>query len=315
MCIRDRVSTQSTGRFPMRSLAFFCLLAFCCFSNCQPSGPLVSIGPNFWNARTVFKAGPLNVGSHMSLIQLSSGKFLVLDTVALTQPLLDDFNQLTKNGTLIEAVVATHPFHTVFFPSFYEAYPNAPYFGTPRHLRIQPNIPWKGSVYDCEVRQKWNPEVEMRIPRGSEFAYPQYESIHFTGMHVFHVKSKTIHVDDTIMIDVPLKGNMLFHPTLLYEGLYHIPEAPYAFRDWTQKMINEWNFDNIVAAHNGIKVGGAKSQLQKLLDNTSIAFTLLSKAYGISPNSTDAAFFQAMEKHESQCKEYSPKVKKLSILG
>eukprot|EP01098_Paradermamoeba_levis_P015354 TRINITY_DN775_c0_g1_i1.p1 TRINITY_DN775_c0_g1~~TRINITY_DN775_c0_g1_i1.p1 ORF type:complete len:298 (-),score=85.84 TRINITY_DN775_c0_g1_i1:17-880(-) len=279
-----------------------CILAFCFAANAQ-SGPPVPIGSGFWNVRTVFKIGPMNIGAQMSLIKLASGKFLVLDTVALNQPLIDQFNQMTKNGSLVEAVIATHPFHTVFFPAFYKAYPNLTYYGTPRHIRIQPSIPWKGSVYDCNVRQMWLPEVHMRIPRGSEFAYPQYENIHFSGMHVFHAASKTIHVDDTIMVDVPFSGNMLFHPTLLYEGLYHIPESPYAFRDWVQKLINEWDFDNVVAAHNGVKIGGAKAQLQKLLNMSSLPFTMLSKAYGLSPNATDAAAFATMQQHEAQCKE------------
>jgi hypothetical protein len=34
----------------------------------------------------------------------------------------------------LDAVVATHPFHTLFFPSFYRAFPNARY-------ALNPDIP------------------------------------------------------------------------------------------------------------------------------------------------------------------------------
>jgi len=236
----------------------------------------IPIGPGFWNVRASFITAGLNIGTQMSLIQLKSGRFLILDTVELDAQLLNDINSLTKNGTLIEAVIATHPFHTVYFPAFYKAFPNVTYYGTPRHIKNQPNIPWKGSMYDCANRQRWLPEVHMRIPRGSEFVDPQPESSnHFSGIHVFHEASRTIHVDDTILVDEPLKGNMLFHPTLLYGGLYHIPESPSAFKQFVQKLITDWDFDNIVAAHNGIKKGGAKQQLSNVLYYYEVPIDLL----------------------------------------
>ncbi len=40
------------------------------------------------------------------------------------------------------------------------------YYGTPRHLRNIKDIPWAGDVNVCEIRNKWSPEVEMRIPAG-----------------------------------------------------------------------------------------------------------------------------------------------------
>src|SRR3989338_2874866 len=104
------------------------------------------IGTNFFNIRTSFKIkGLINIGTHMSLIKLSTGKFLVIDTVPLDEALKKEIDQLTNNGNDIEAVVATHPFHTLAFPDFYKNYPNAPYYGTPRHLRNQKDIPWAGN--------------------------------------------------------------------------------------------------------------------------------------------------------------------------
>jgi len=264
----------------------------------------IPIGPGFWNVRSSFIIDGIDIGTHMSLIQLQNGNFLIVDTVLLDSDLLNDINMMTKNGTLIEAVIATHPFHTTYFPAFYQQFPKPPYYGTPRHLRIEPQVPWAGSMYDCINRQRWLPEVHMRIPRGAEFVNPQPESTnHFSGIHVFHPASKAIHVDDTVDYNEPLAGDMVFHPSILDGAIYHIPEAPSAFRDWVQKYINEWNFDTICAAHNGIKLGGAKAQLQSTLNDYAVVFEALILAYTISPNATDEATFQAMQQHEAMCEE------------
>jgi hypothetical protein len=264
----------------------------------------IPIGPGFWNVRSSFIIDGIDIGTHMSLIQLQNGNFLIVDTVLLDSDLLNDINVMTKNGTLIEAVIATHPFHTTYFPAFYQQFPKPPYYGTPRHLRIEPQVPWAGSMYDCINRQRWLPEVHMRIPRGAEFVNPQPESTnHFSGIHVFHPPSKAIHVDDTVDYNEPLAGDMVFHPSILDGAIYHIPEAPSAFRDWVQKYINEWDFDNICAAHNGIKQGGAKAQLQSTLNDYAVVFEALILAYTIAPNATDEATFQAMQQHEAMCSE------------
>jgi hypothetical protein len=129
---------------------------------------LYEVANKFWNIRVNFKmfAGLVDLGSQMSLIQLNNGKFLVIDTVSLTEQTRAAIDRLTENGAKIEAVIGVHPFHTLAFPAFYEAYPKAPYYGTPRHLRRLTQIPWFGSLEDSVVRQKWEPEVEMRIPAG-----------------------------------------------------------------------------------------------------------------------------------------------------
>jgi len=268
------------------------------------SNRTVPIGPGFWNIRAPFIINGIDIGTQMSLIQLKNGKFLIIDTIELDKVILQDIVELTKNGTLVDGVIATHPFHTIFFPDFYAKFPKLSYYGTPRHLRNQKQIPWAGSTWDCSTREKWLPEVHMRIPRGSEFADPQPEdSNHFSGIHVFHEASKTIHVDDTIMVDEPFTGDMLFHPSLLYLGLYHIPEAPTAFKNWVTKMIDDWDFENICAAHNGVKLGGAKQQLSNLLYYSEYVFDLLIVDYYFTPNAKDKALFKAMEDHEKKCKE------------
>ena len=129
---------------------------------------LYQIGPNFWNVRSRFRvlAKLIDIETQMSFIQLYNGNFLVIDTVELNDHLRQEINHLTDNGNKIEAVIGTHPFHTLAFSTFYESYPNAAYYGTPRHLRRLTQIPWIGCLDDCNVRKKWEPDVELRIPAG-----------------------------------------------------------------------------------------------------------------------------------------------------
>ncbi|CAF0778367.1 unnamed protein product [Adineta steineri] len=251
---------------------------------------LFEVATNFWNIRVSFKmlAGLVDLGSHMSLIRLNNGNFLVIDTVILTDHTRAEINRLTDNGAKIEAVIGVHPFHTLAFPAFYEAYPNAKYYGTPRHIRRLTTIPWAGSLDDCNIRKKWEPEIEMRIPAGAEFVNPLPESSnHFVSVFVFHRPSRTLHVDDTIIYgDHPgflLKltgfkhGTMAFQPSIKGAGLYPTAEAPFEFRDWMKTLLNDWPFDNICCAHSGIKIGGAHEQVIELVNTADALFNKLSE--------------------------------------
>lgn len=55
--------------------------------------------------------------------RLSSGRFLVVDTIPLEPPVKAWLDGVTQGGELIEAVLATHPFHTLYFPPFHKIYP------------------------------------------------------------------------------------------------------------------------------------------------------------------------------------------------
>jgi len=135
---------------------------------------MTEIGKGFWNIRGHFKiiGGLIDIGTHMSILGLPNGRFLVVDTIPLDNEIKRAIDLLTDNGSKIEAVLATHPFHTLSFPAFYQAYPNVPYYGTPRHIRNLTSIKWIGDLNNCETRNIWAPYVEMRIPDGAEFVAP-----------------------------------------------------------------------------------------------------------------------------------------------
>jgi len=228
----------------------------------------------------------------MSIAQLKSGKFIVIDAVELTPPIKDAINKLTNNGADIEAFLAVHPFHSVYIPPFHALYPKVDYYGCPRHLKRLTNIQWAGNLNDCKIRNKWSPEIEMSIPDGGEFVAPLPENKnHFSSVLVYHKKSRTIHVDDTIMYAPSEKGltgsllkiagykagYMTFHLSIKNVGLKPDPKSPFEFRDWVKKIIKEWDFDNICAAHVGNKIGGAKQQLEELLKKSEPMFVKLSE--------------------------------------
>jgi len=236
------------------------------------------IGPGFWVIRGSFKmlVGLIDMGNQMSVAELSNGKYLVIDAIPLTEQIKSEIDALTDKGSKIEAVITTHPFHTLSIKPLYDTYPNVPFYGCPRHLKRFPDIKWAGDLNDCNVRNKWKPDVDIRIPDGAEFVNPLPEKTnHFVSAFVFHKKSRTIHVDDTIIYSQNpsflLKlagfkdGSMMLHPAIKGPGLLPSPEAPFQFRDWLQQIINDWDFDNLVAAHLGCKIGGAKEQLTQVL--------------------------------------------------
>ena len=158
------------------------------FASPSERNELVQIGAGFWNVRRQFTilAHLVDIQTHMSFVQLANGKFLVVDTVEVNDRLAQEINHLTDNGEKIEAVIGVHPFHTVAFDSFYQRYPNAAYYGTPRHLGRLMQIPWAGSLDQCRVRRKWEPDVELRIPEGLPTALDCKSSLfprHRCGIH------------------------------------------------------------------------------------------------------------------------------------
>lgn len=159
----------------------------------------IEVAPGFWNYRTDFRLGPagaLNIMTHMSVVRLSSGEFVSIDAATLTPEALAELNALTAGGTKLIACLHTHPFHTLAIPALHAEFPATEtrrYFGCPRHLKVITEdsagntIAWSGDLNDPCVRQSFQPELEMRIPAGSEFVDPQPPtSNHFSNVFVFH---------------------------------------------------------------------------------------------------------------------------------
>lgn len=235
---------------------------------------IIQIAPTFWNIRAslTFLGGLIDIGTHMSMIRLSNGKFLLIDTCDVSQSDKARIDELTENGTKIEAIVATHPFHTLYFRLFHKWYPNTKYYGTPRHLRNFPDIPWAGDI--SKNLNLWENEgIFMRIPDGSDFD-PADQNNHFSSVLVFHQASRSLHADDTIMYyDHPgcalrclgaRHGNTTFW-TGVDKGLKKTKEAPVQFRSFMESVLKDWDFDNLITAHTGNLIGGGKEAVREAL--------------------------------------------------
>ncbi|KAJ3289283.1 hypothetical protein HDU79_004192 [Rhizoclosmatium sp. JEL0117] len=230
----------------------------------------------------------------MTFLKLSSGKFLTLSTVDLDPEAKAEVDTLTQNGSLIEAVVATNPFHTLAFEAFYAAYgkgKDVKFYGTPRHLRKYPGIPWAGSVEDEKILKLWEKDVDLRIPAGCEFNNPQPESYnHFCGVVAFHRASKTVICDDAFKVSEnpgfvsqlfgARHNEISFHASLLGPAINKTPTAPREFHDWVIQLVKDWDFENMGTCHGGVMIGGAKAELVKCLEKNKKALSDLAVVNG-----------------------------------
>lgn len=258
---------------------------------------LVELRPGFWHVRTQFKVlrGLIDLGNHMALVRLSSGSFVAIDAVEPDASLKQAIDDLTDGGEKLEAVLATHPFHTLGFPGFYKHYPNAKYYGTPRHLRRQTDIPWAGSIDACETRRAFEPDLDIRVPPtgACEFDNPKPPATnHFANAWVFHKPSKVAFNDDmVILIDSPWSkmsplvwlfgyrhDTLRFHTSFNSVAFRNTPEAPRLFAEWFESLCNDWDIEVLCTAHNGIVDGDACQRMRTLLEESRPALAKLSAA-------------------------------------
>jgi len=285
------MSAEGEFLFPLRDVSGDSM------SRETPFRYLMQVGPGHWNIRgsLTMACGLIDVGTHMSLLKLKSGKFLAIDTINLKPEMKSEVDILTVNGTLIDACIATHPFHTLFFKPFAALYPGVKLVGTPRHIRMFPELTWDGATIDTRL-DDWKAQgVEMRIPAGAEFIKPT-DGNHFSCVFVFHQQSRTLFVDDTLMFISPshsgrclscclpcLASKMLLHVTAfdgdMNTGLIPQPESVDLFLAWMHNVLEDWDFDTLCTAHTGNKVGGAKEAARNMLKGYEESFAKLKQNY------------------------------------
>ena len=249
----------------------------------QSSSKWVETGPGFWNLHVPLRMGPggvVDISTHMSAAALPNGRFLIVDAAKMDAEQKKQFDEVSQNGELIDAVIFTHPFHTLaILPAFVAAYPACKVYGMPRHLRIFPDIPWAGCLDKCTTRKLWEPDVVLSIPNGVQYDNPIPNSTnHFACCWVFHRASKTVHVDDSVncwanpglLIRFALgakRGRLQFHRSLV-TGAALLPEpgSAEACRTWFSSTPLTWDFDSLVTAHDSGVLGGARQQLRELLE-------------------------------------------------
>ncbi|MGY4515780.1 hypothetical protein [Lysobacter sp. HA18] len=220
------------------------------------------LADTFWNLRGTYRvAGVLNIGTHMSLVQRSDGRFVVIDGCGLDDAQRAAVMALTDNGEKVDAVVHVHPFHTMHVDATHRLFPSAALHGTERHQKRFPSLPW--SPIPIERWTTDNPFADvfdLSVPDGVDFVCAN-ERVHVASVLVRHRRSGIVHVDDTLNVlagqgplkDVLPQSSLRMHP-MLGRALKREPGAAHAYAAWARELASRWSDTRIVcAAHSGVR--------------------------------------------------------------
>jgi hypothetical protein len=221
---------------------------------------LEHLADDFWHIRGDFRiALMINVGTQMSLVRRPGGRFLLLDSYEPDKADHDELMALTDGGSLIDAVLNVHPFHTVHCAFVQDLVPHVRLIGTRRHHRHLPELPWDPAlIEDEETQREFADTFDFSIPAGVDFVSDD-ESVHVGSVVVRHRASGIVHVDDTLnVLDLPSLVEKLvpgpelrFHPKLA-AGLKKRAGAADDYIAWARQIASDWADTSIVcAAHNG----------------------------------------------------------------
>lgn len=219
--------------------------------------PVIEVDDGFWNLRGSFKLGGIvELGTHMSLVRLASGRYLALDACNLVPETRALIDEKTRGGEDLEAVLHLHPFHTLHARSLHKLYPRAKLYGTARHHEQLADLPWEAlKTEDLALHAHFAADLDFTVPRGVDLVTPD-PKVHFSSVLAIHRPTQTLHVDDTIMY-VPLPGPLRlfahdltrFHPALS-GALRRERGATDAFRSWARELIERAaTIRNLCAAH------------------------------------------------------------------
>lgn len=225
------------------------------------SAVIEQLAEDFWNIHGDFYASHvLNVGTHMSLVRLSSGGFILLDSYESEKEDQAKLMALTDDGKRIEAVLNLHPFHTVHCAFIQKWLPHARLIGTRRHHTQLQHLSWDPAlIEDRNTQLQFADVLDFSTPSGVDFISAD-ESVHVGSVIARHRASGIVHCDDTlIIVDLPslvqklVSGPKLrFHPKLA-DGLAKRTGSAVDYRRWAADLACEWADTPVIcAAHNGI---------------------------------------------------------------
>ncbi|SDI53663.1 hypothetical protein [Alloyangia pacifica] len=220
---------------------------------------LVNLGSGFWNIRCTMKvAGIVNIGTQVSIVRLRSGRFVFLDSYALNGEIRELVMGLTQDGSLVEAVLNLHPFHTLHCAAMARDFPDAKFYGSERHRRVCASVPWEAeNVESPSVAEKYSRDLEFSLPAGIQY-FSENEKVHAGSLLAFHPASGSLHVDDTLnVLPVPgaLRGyvpRLVLHPTL-GAAMKAEEGSNEKFCRWLEDIGARWcGTKSVCAAHNGV---------------------------------------------------------------
>ena len=239
------------------------------------------LADTFWNIRGVHRiGGVLDIGTQMSLVQRDDGRFVVIDGCGLDESQKALLMELTGYGERVDAVVNVHPFHTLHVEATHQLFPRATLYGTARHHKRAPALPWSP-----EPVENWTGDhplaefFDVSVPDGVEFVCID-ERVHVASVLVRHRQTGIVHVDDTfnvmaapgILRDLLPMSSLRMHP-MLGRGLKKETGAADAYAAWASALAKEWADTRIVcAAHSAVRrlpAGGFILEVASALDKVS----------------------------------------------
>ncbi|WP_350557600.1 hypothetical protein [Psychrobacter sp. CAL346-MNA-CIBAN-0220] len=234
---------------------------------------IYNLGAGFWNIQGSFRIGGIiDVGAQCSLIRLQSGKFVFLDSYALTGDVRKKVMVLTNNGHDVEAVLNVHPFHTVHCAQMAKDFPQATFYGSERHAQQVPEVEWADELVESEAVAQCYSELNFSLPQGIYYISPN-EKVHAGSLLVFHPASHSLHVDDTFVsppsLLKALLPELILHPST-NNALKDEPNAGKQYCDWATELAHQWrDTRHFCAAHSSLvtfEVGGFEKALLKAID-------------------------------------------------
>ncbi len=239
------------------------------------------LAPDFWNIRGPHRiGGVLDVGTHMSVVRRPNGRFVVVDGCPLADAQREALLALTGKGALVEAVVHVHPFHTLHVGATQRLFPAATLYGTARHRRQAPALPWA-----AEPVEAWGEDhpladlFDLSVPGGVDFVCPAAR-VHVASVLVRARGSGIVHVDDTLnVLAAPgalrrllPQSALRMHP-MLGRALRPQAGAADAYAAWARALAGRWADTHVVcAAHSAVRKlpeGGFAREIEAALGKVS----------------------------------------------
>lgn len=244
-------------------------------------GAMQPLADGFWNLRGRYRVGGvLDIGTQMSVVRRGGGRFVLVDGIALDDAQREALMALASGGGRVDAVVHVHPFHTLHVEAVHRLFPEATLYGTARHRRRAPSLPWAGAPVEA-----WGGDhpladlFELSVPDGLQFTCPD-ERVHTASVLVRHRGSGIVHVDDTLNVlaapgvlgRVLPQSSLRMHP-MLARALRPEPGAADAYAAWARGLAARWaGTRTVCAAHSAVRQlpeGGFSHEVLDALERVS----------------------------------------------
>ncbi len=213
------------------------------------------LGQDIWELNRPFGALGIELGHRMTVVRLTDGTLWVHSPVALDDEVRDSLAKLGE----VSCFVAPSTFHDLYWPSYFEAYPDALFHCAQGVKEEHRDLPFHETLSDS-APSLWESEFEQLtlagIPKANEVVF-------------LHRPSRSLIVADMVF-NIGRETNFLSRLTFRMAGVYaKVAVSRFYrlfFKDKTAlrrsvDRVLEWEFDRIVVGHGNIVEADATEAL------------------------------------------------------